>query len=112
MKKYKEINWSTIASEGAIKCPICRELIKEKREMSAASYVIFVKTIKGKTMGIEVEPEDTLGYVKKEVQNRTHVPAEEQKFISNGKLLQDDLMLKDLGVEGNDVVQMVTELQD
>ncbi len=57
------------------RCPICAELIREKRLMSAASYVIFVKTMSGKTIGIEVEPNDTVLYVKNEVQSKLKVPA-------------------------------------
>lgn len=44
--------------------------------MSAASYVIFVKTISGKTLGVEVEPDDDVSYVKKVMYNKLKVPVD------------------------------------
>lgn len=62
--------------------------------MSAASYVIFVKTMTGKTLGVEVEPDDTVMYVKNQIQNKLKVPAALQKFICKGNVLQDNETLQ------------------
>ena len=96
---------------GDLRCPNCDEHIKEKRKMTAASYVIFVKTINGKTLGVEVEPDDNVLYVKKEMYHRLNIPVESQKFICKGNVLEDNQTLQAQKVEGNDTIQMVMELQ-
>nr|XP_009399730.1 PREDICTED: ubiquitin receptor RAD23d-like isoform X2 [Musa acuminata subsp. malaccensis] len=57
---------------------------------------IFVKTLKGSNFEIDVNPEDTVADVKKNIetsQGKTVYPAEQQMLIHQGKILKDDTTL-------------------
>ena len=50
---------------------------------------IFVKTISGKTITLDVQPNDTIDEVKAMIQNINSIPPDQQILTCRGKLLQD-----------------------
>ena len=68
---------------------------------------IFVKTLTGRMISLEVEPNETLGSVKTKIQDKVGVTPEQQSLLFAGNRLVDILTLKDYDVKNNDILRLV-----
>ncbi len=58
--------------------------------MNASAMQIFVKTLTGKHITLEVEPGDYISTVKTKIQEKEGIPADQQQLTYGGKLLEND----------------------
>ena len=68
---------------------------------------IFVRTLTGKTIALEVSPNDTIGNVKVKIQDKENIPSYQQRLVFDNKQLEDDKTLNDYNIERDNTLHIV-----
>ncbi|XP_024530827.1 NEDD8 [Selaginella moellendorffii] len=73
--------------------------------------MIKVKTLTGKEIEIDIEPNDTIERIKERVEEKEGIPPVQQRLIFAGKQMNDDKTARDYNIEGGSVLHLVLALR-
>jgi ubiquitin C len=75
------------------------------------SKQIFIKTLQGKTITLDVSDSDKIGDIKDKIRDIEGIPSDQQRLVFNGKQLEDGNTIADYGIQADSSIHLVLRLR-
>ena len=90
---------------------IKNESIINLRMINVKGYQIFVKTLTGKTLQIDVFPIYSIGIIKRLIYDKEDIKKDSQRLIFEGRQLEDNRTLEDYNIQRDSTLHLILRLR-
>ena len=94
-----------------IRLPPTRAIVPVALPLTPAGLQIFVRTLTGKTITLEINSSDTVGDIKARIQSKEGVLAGRQRLVYAGKHLEDECPIADYHLTKGDTLHLLGSLR-
>lgn len=88
-----------------------RLVIANRPVSSLVDMLIKVKTLTGKEIEIDIEPNDKITRIKERVEEKEGIPPQQQRLIFGGKQMSDEKTADEYNIVGGSVLHLVLALR-
>lgn len=72
---------------------------------------VFVKSMSGKTLSVDVEPDESIESLKSKIQQKEGITPDQQRVVFEGKQLDSTKSISDYGIEEDSTLHLVLRLR-
>ncbi|XP_042889936.1 polyubiquitin-B-like [Penaeus japonicus] len=76
-----------------------------------STLLVYVKTLTGKTVTIEISPQDTVEVLKAKLEDKEGIPPDQQRIIHDGNQLEDGRTLDSYNIKSEAVLHLILRLR-
>jgi ubiquitin-like protein Nedd8 len=91
----------------------CLRTKQEEKKYTSAPIImqLHIKTLSGVQHTFNVDENDKIEYLKKQVEEKVGIPPIQQRLVFSGKILADDKTVKELNLKAGTTIQLILQLK-